>query len=191
MYLYAAVNHMGGDRFADIALSHHGRRDPHGKQRVGILSEYLAVEEISPPAQDLSGQKAVGAAVQDPERADLFDPAEAQDGQDACYDPSVDGKAASPDIEDLDGVILIHVPHEDHIVDPGAQDRKGQEPDRKVPDGIRIMARLFCDMGGQGQPQQHAGGNDDPVHGYIEAQDRYSLGNVPKINAKMRKGNIH
>ena len=129
MDLDAAVGHMDRQFFRDVGLPDHGRGDPHGKEALGIAAEDLPVEKVPPPADDLAQGQARHAGVQDPDRRDLSPPAENDDGQDAGDDAAVDGQPASPEVEDLKKVGLIHVPHEDHVIDPGSQDGKDHEPD--------------------------------------------------------------
>ena len=47
------------------------------------------------------------------------------------------------DIQDLNRVILVKVPHKDHIVDPRAHDREDNERGCKIPDHVGILSGLL------------------------------------------------
>ena len=99
----------------------------------------------------------------------------------------------TPDLtpEDLDGIILVIVPHEDHIVDPRADDREDNKARGQIPDRIRILPGPGSNFRRQCKPQDHADRDDDPIERNAKIADHDGLGDIRQINPKIRERYIH
>ena len=183
--------HMLADQRADIGFPNHGDRQPHGKKAVCILAEDLPVKEVAPPADDLADHKPVADRVQKEAGIRLPVTAEKEDDDHGQDDAAVDGKPPAPQVEDLQQVILVEVPHKGHIIDAGPDDRRDHDPGKGIPVEVGILPRLFCDVRGDHDAGQHRGRDQDPVEGDPEISDHDRLGNIPKIDTQIRKGYIH
>ena len=182
---------MGRDIRADIRSPGHGGREFHGQQGIGITAEYLPVKEIAPAADDLPQDQPVSAGIQQQTYIDLFDLTVDGHRGNAANDTAVNSQSAAPQIKDLQQVILIHIPHKDDIIDPGADYGQDQQVDPDVPDRVWIQTCLFGHMGGQQKAGQHGQGYHDPVHGDRKTADHNVLGDIFQINSQMRKSDIH
>ena len=115
--------HMGGNALTDVGCAHHGDGQAHGEQAVCILAENLSVKEVAPAAQDLTQDQAEADVIQKQIRICFFESAEYKYSNNGQNDTAVDRKTASPQIKNLKRVVLVVIPHEDHIIDAGAGDR--------------------------------------------------------------------
>jgi hypothetical protein len=111
--------------------------------------------------------------------------------KDAAYDAAVYGDPATPDIEDLQQIILIGVPEKDHIVDARADDRKDHDPDGRIPVGIRILPRLFCHVRSHDDAGQHRCGKDAAIKGDGISANIKGLRHILQIDPEVRESNIH
>ena len=183
--------HVGGNALADIRCAHHGDRQTHGEQVVRIFAEDLSVKEVAPAAQNLSEDKAEAYRIKKQEWICLFLFAENENCDDGQDDTAIDRKAASPQIENLNGVILIIIPHEYHVIDAGTRYCGNHDPDEGIPVQIRILPRLFCNLRCDGDAHQHSRCDQDSVERNPEIADHDRLGNIAQIDSQVGKGNVH
>ncbi len=174
----------------DIRASDRLDRKPHGKQGICIMSEHLSVGEISPASHDLSDQKTQHRNIRDLEEILLPDLTENEKRQETADHCTVNRDTALSDIQKLIQMILIVIPTEYHIIDPGTQNRENNCRNRKVPQNIFRKSLLIRHMVCQCKPKQHTKCNDHTVKRDCKAKDRKAFREVFQINTQMRKRNV-
>ena len=105
--------------------------DVHGvgeELKVGVgdqFAEGLLVEEVAPAADGLPQHQTRRDEIRQRPEGDLFPLREDQRGDDAADDRAVDGDAALPDEQRVDGIGGVLIPLENHIVKAGEDDGRG------------------------------------------------------------------
>ena len=156
------------------AAAHHGLGvvADHAPGQIGGGAEGLLVYEVAPAADGLADEEAQGGHIQHGGHLQLtqlgHEPAEHQGPDDA----PVDGKAALPDVEDLDGVapILVAVV-KDAVVEAGADDGPYQAHQHRIDEAVGVHVHLLAGPEGVAHPQQEAQGDEDAVPAHLEIAD--------------------
>ena len=163
----------GGD---DAAVLGDQLVQAHPQEAVGLGAEGLPVEEVAPAAQALADQKAQGGDVQHRANLHLLDPGKDQNADGSADDAAVNGQATVPDIQNFDGVVLIAVPLEDAVVQPGAQNGKGHDAQHAVGQIVHGQAELAAAAAGVKDRQQQAHGDDEAVQMDAQGADVQGAG---------------
>ena len=179
------------DQGADVRLPHHGKGQTHGKEVVRVLAEDLPVKEIPPAADHLADHKAVAYHIQKQAPIRLFKFTVNNDRGHRKDDTAVDRKASAAQVEDFRQVVLIKVPHENHVIDPRSDDRRDHDPGKSVPVQVRILPLSLSHYGSDRNAAEHGGRDDDPIQRDSEISHHDRLRNIAQIYSQIREGDIH
>ena len=144
-------------------LARHRIVQAHAGEGHGRRAEGLPVEEVAPAAHKLADEEAHNHQVQQCGQGAFFNAAidgNAYKGSDDC---TVDGKTAVPDVQHGDGVVGVVRPAEHAVINSGADDGKGRDPEDAVENVVLgqpgpLAAAAAIDSG-----QQQAKGDDHAV----------------------------
>ena len=144
-------------------LARHRIEQAHAGEGHGRRAEGLPVEEVAPAAHKLADEEAHNHQVQQCGQGAFFDAAidgNAYKGSDDC---TVDGKTAVPDVQHGDGIVGVVRPAEHAVINSGADDGKGRDPEDAVENVVLgqpgpLAAAAAIDPG-----QQQTKGNDHAV----------------------------
>ena len=93
----------------------------------------------------------------------FLDLAQNNHAHNSADDAAVDGQATLPNIEDSNVVGCISIPLENAVVKPGAEDRKGGDPQDAVHNIIFLDAELLGASAGINDRKEQTAGNDQTV----------------------------
>ena len=159
---------------------------PHPPRQLGHAAEGLAVEEVAPAPDGLSDEKARHAAVGKRPKAELLFSANEPRGQKCRDDCPVDGKPAVPDavgFRPVDAAVrkaeLVKV--KEHIVDPRADDGKGDGPKHGVDHVVlgQTVARRALHAEPQGDEQPRGDEHAVPVDAVADVEQLGREGKAP------------
>ena len=129
-----------------------------GDGAVGLL-----VDEIAPAPDGLAQGDGGRGQVGQPQEGQPLAPGVQPARQHAADDAAVDGHAALPDVQRPDGIGGVFPPREQHIVEPGAHDGRGNADQRKVQRRVPGQVQAPFPRPGQRHGQGHADGDDHAV----------------------------
>ena len=107
-----------------------------------------------------------------------------------CDHTSVNCQSAFPDIQNLQKVILIHVPGKNHIIQPGSYDAKDHTDHPHIQIILRILPGTLCLRGDNHKTKKDCGSYDDPIICNFKSKDGNRLSDMFQMNSKMWKTNI-
>ena len=129
------------------------------------------VEEVAPAADALADEQTQGHEVQVGGQLLLLYLGKEEQTQDRADDAAVDGDAALPDVEGGDGIVLVVLPLEGYIVDPGADDGQGHGEEQGVGDQVEVRTEVLGPLPQIEDAQQEAEGDDNAVEIDLPAKD--------------------
>ena len=166
--------------------------DAHAEEKVveDLRAEGLPVEEVPPAANQLTDQQTQGHDVQIGRQLLLLELGEEQQPQNGADDAAVDGDAPLPDVEGGDGIVLVEIPAEDHVVDPGADNGRGHGEENGVRHQVKVGAEFLDPLFGVEDGQQKTQGDDQPVVVDLLAEDGEGQGpgRVDPLNPQPGEG---
>ena len=176
-------------------LGNHGRvhnacLDPHGQQIVRVAAEGLAVEEISPASDHLARNQSQNTGVCHAQKGLLLYPCIHSQRQNRPDDSAIDGQAAGSQIENLDGVVLVQLPVENHIVQPRSDNGKNDGIEGKVQVKVRVLTSAPGVPHGHPHARQHSQSDDDAVKSHPEAENTDAVSHMFNGDAQMDKTQI-
>ena len=116
-----------------LACSGAGVEQSHPQEVIGDTAVGLAVDKVAPAADELTDQKAQRNNIQHGEHRNLLDQLAVDDHTQYRADyRTVDGDAALPDVENADGIGRVLLPFKDAVVNTGADNGKGSDPQHTV-----------------------------------------------------------
>ncbi len=144
---------------------------PHGKQAVRIFPENFPVQKVPPPANHLSEHQSRHTDIAKLQKVHLLYPAVYIQCDKRRNDGSVNRQTAVPQVQDFQQIILIHIPLENDIVYPRADNRKNQGIQDEVPYNVRIFLFQFGHMGRHKHAAQHAKSNHYAIQRNLESEN--------------------
>ena len=140
----------------------------------------------------MADQKAQQDQIQNRTGAELLDLAEYQDADHRTDHTAVNGDAALPDIQAGDGVVLKAVPGEGTVVNTGADDGKGNDPQNTVQQIVLLQTELLAPAHAVDHSQQQTQGDDQAVEPDVQRAQGQSVARID-LNAQIGEndGIIH
>ena len=160
----------------------------HAEERIRGRAEGLPVEEVSPAADALADEKAAQHQIQKGGQVGLFDFAEDDHADHRADHRTVDGDAAVPDIQHGDGVLPVAVPGESTVVDSGADNGQGRDPQHAIQQIILAQSRIVAASAGIQHRQQQPQGDDQPVIMNLQGPQGKASSRI-QLQAQKGKGN--
>ncbi|CCX63810.1 unknown [Firmicutes bacterium CAG:791] len=189
--IIGTVRNVSGKLRCDIAVPNHTDRKPHGQKAVRIPAEDLTVEEVSPASDDLSHQKTIYSRIQNLRKELLFDQTVHISRENAADHTPVDGESSRAEVKDLQQIILIGIPEENDIINPGTDQTENDQPYGNIPVGIRRLSGFLRDLCRHQNSQHHAKCDHASVQRNAKIADIKCLRNILKIDSQIRKRDIH
>ena len=193
LYVLHTVDHhlMGCDRFSDLPLTHRIDRKLHRKQIIGIFPKTLPVEEISPTADDLSGDQSQSRRIthQGELQFSLFANANCRNHR--CDHSTVDRQASLTQIKYLQQIVLVPVPGERNIIDTRTNQRTDNSDDRQIKIVVLILPTALCLTQSDKQSHQHCKCQRQSIKSDLKIADMDRFANMTQINVKIWEIDIH
>ena len=112
------------------------------------------------------------------------------DRQNAADNPPVDCQTSLPQVEYINQTVPVAVERKRNVIDPRADDAEEHHIDEEIHVSVRILSGLLRPLLRDPKPDQHRGGDHDPVIGDRKIPDADVLSDMFQINTEIWKIDI-
>ena len=182
--------HMLPHRLCHVLRAYCVQRQSHSEQAVSIFSERFSVEKVSPAPEHLAVQYRHCHCIKYHERRELLHSRHNKHSQNRADHAAVDSKPALAGVKDLQQIVLIQIPGENHKIDPRAHNARDHADDPHIQVILRILPCAFCLRCGDKKADQDSTPDNHTIIRDLKSKNADAFPHMIQMDADIRETDV-